>query len=251
MNITATIITLNEAENIKDVILSAKEVCNEIIVIDSQSTDRTRELAEELGAKVIIQPYLGDGPQKAFGVQFATNNWILSLDADERLDSDAINEIKKLNLQNTEYDGYSFARKTFVGKKLIRQWYPDRVVRLYNHNKCIYSTSGGHAKVQTKNAKNLNAHILHYSYKNYEEVIQTSYKFIERGARLAHQDGKRASKIDPFLHGFGALFKSLVLKKGIFYGIDEIHIAVISSFSAYMKYALMLEMQENNSLNGK
>lgn len=251
MNITATIITLNEEKNIKDVILSAKEVCDEIIVIDSQSTDKTRQIAEELGAKVIIQPYLGDGPQKAFGVQFAKNDWILSLDADERLDLDAINEIKQINFEKTKYDGYSFARKTFVGKKLIRQWYPDRVVRLYNHNKCNYSTSEGHAKVQTKYAKDLNAHILHYSYKNYEEVIKTSYKFIERGARLANQDGKKASKMDPFIHGFGALFKSLILKKGIFYGINEIHIAVISSFSAYMKYALMLEMQENDSLDNK
>ena len=247
MKITATIITLNEEKNIKDAILSAKQVCDEVIVVDSKSSDRTVEIAKELGAKVIIQPYLGDGPQKAFGVQFSKNKWILSLDADERLDSDAIEAIKSLDLDNTKHDGFSFARKTFVGKKQIRQWYPDRVVRLYDKTKCGYSTSGGHAKVQSKNPKNLNAHILHYSYANYQEVIKTTYKFIERGARLAHQEGKRASKFDPILHGLGALFKSLILKKGILYGIDEIHIAVISSFSAYMKYALMLEMQENDS----
>ena len=247
MKITATIITLNEEKNIKDAILSAQRVCDEVIVVDSQSSDKTVKIAKELGAKVIIQPYLGDGPQKAFGVQFAKNDWILSLDADERLDHDAIEAIKSLDLDNTKYDGFSFARKTFVGKKQIRQWYPDRVVRLYDKTKCGYSTSGGHAKVQSKNPKNLNAHILHYSYANYQEVIKTTYKFIERGARLAHQEGKRASKFDPILHGIGALFKSLILKKGILYGIDEIHIAVISSFSAYMKYALMLEMQENDS----
>lgn len=247
MNITATIITLNEEKNIKEAIESAKKVCNEVIVVDSQSSDNTTKIAKELGAKVIIQPYLGDGLQKAFGTKYAKNDWILSLDADERLDEDAIEAIKKLDLTNTTYDGYSFARKTYVGKKQIKQWYPDRVVRLYDKNRCGYSTSGGHAKVQAKYPKNLNAHILHYSYANYQEVIKTSYKFIERGARLAYQEGKKASKLDPIVHGIGALFKSLILKKGILYGIDEIHIAVVSSFSAYMKYALMLEMQEKDS----
>ena len=247
MKITATIITLNEERNIEDAIKSVQAVCDEVIVVDSQSSDNTVKIAEKLGAKVIIQPYLGDGPQKAFGVQFAKNDWILSLDADERLDTDAIESIKKLDLTQTLYDGFSFARKTFVGKKQIRQWYPDRVVRLYNKNQCSYSTSGGHAKVEAKHPKDLKAHILHYSYANYQEVIKTTYKFIERGARLAHQEGKKASKFDPLLHGIGALFKSLILKKGILYGIDEWHIAVISSFSAYMKYTLMLEMQNHDS----
>jgi len=245
MKITANIITLNEEKNIEAAIRSVLSVCDEILVVDSQSTDRTREIAESLGAKVIVQPYLGDGPQKAFGAPLANNEWILSLDADERLDANAIEAIKHLDLENTAYDAFSFARKTYVGKHFIKLWYPDRVTRLYNRSKCGFESSGGHAKVKTDNVKALDADMLHYSYADYAEMIKTSHKFITRGARIAHEEGKRSSKCDPLLHGFGALFKALILKGGMFHGIHGWNVAVISAFSSYMKYALMLELQEN------
>jgi glycosyltransferase involved in cell wall biosynthesis len=245
MNITANIITLNEEKNIKECILSVQEVCDEVLVVDSLSSDKTCEIAESLGAKVIKQKYLGDGAQKAFGAPLAKNEWILSIDADERLDKNAIKAIKELDLKNTSYDAFSFARKTFVGKQFIKLWYPDRVTRLYNRTKCSFSTAGGHAKVETDNVKALSADMLHYSYENYSHMIKTTHKFITRGARLAYQDGKRASVYDPFTHGMGALFKALILKGGAFHGINGWNVAVISAFSSYMKYALILEMQED------
>lgn len=245
MKITATIITLNEEKNIEEVIKSVKNVCDEILVIDSLSTDRTCEIAESLGATVIKQAYLGDGPQKAFGVQFASNDWVLSIDADERLDTNAIEEIKKLDLTNTEYDSFSFARKTFVGKNFIKLWYPDRVTRLYNKNLCGYSLAKGHAKVEAKNICDLKADMLHYSYDDYVHMVRTTEKFIKRGAILALEDGKRANAFDPITHGIGALFKTLVLKGGMFHGINGWNVAIISAFSSYMKYAVMLDMQRN------
>ena len=245
MKITANIITLNEEKNISEVIKSVQSICDEVIIVDSLSSDRTCEIAESLGAKVIKQKYLGDGKQKAFVTSYAKYDWVLSIDADERLDTDAIEAIKKIDLDKTSYDGFSFARKTFVGKAYIKLWYPDRVVRLYNRTKCGYTTAGGHARVDAKNVKDLDAHMLHYSYDNYAHMIKITHKFITRGARLAYEDGKRATKLDPFLHGAGALFKALILKGGIFHGIDGLNVAVISAFSSYMKYALILEMQEN------
>lgn len=245
MHITANIITLNEEKNIEAAIRSVLSVCDEVLVVDSQSTDKTREIAESLGAKVVVQPYLGDGQQKAFGAPLAKNDWILSLDADERLDTNAIEAIKKLDLDLTPYDAFSFARKTYVGKHFIKLWYPDRVTRLYNRNKCGFEASGGHAKVKTQNVYALDADMLHYSYSDYGEMIKTSHKFITRGARIAHEEGKKASKFDPFLHGIGALFKALILKGGMFHGIHGWNVAIISAFSSYMKYALMLELQDN------
>ncbi|MBA3026795.1 MAG: glycosyltransferase family 2 protein [Sulfurimonas sp.] len=245
-NITANIITLNEEKNIEAVIKSVQEVCDEVLVIDSLSSDRTCEIAESLGAKVIKQAYLGDGPQKAFGAPFAKNEWILSIDADERLDANAIEAIKNLDLNATSYEAFSFARKTYVGKAFIKLWYPDRVTRLYNKSKCGFSTAGGHARVQTQKVKDLDADMLHYSYEDYAQMVKTSHKFITRGAKIAHEEGKRASAFDPFLHGVGALFKALILKGGAFHGVNGWNVAVISAFSSYMKYALMLEMQEND-----
>nr|WP_321266225.1 glycosyltransferase family 2 protein [uncultured Sulfurimonas sp.] len=243
--ITANIITLNEENNIKDVIESVQEVCDEVLVIDSLSLDKTCEIAKSLGAKVVKQEYLGDGGQKAFGAPLAKNDWILSIDADERLDANAIEAIKNLDLDATSYEAFSFARKTFVGKNFIKLWYPDRVTRLYNRQMCGYSTVGGHAKVESQNIKALDADMLHYSYDDYSHMIKTTHKFITRGARISYEDGKRASFFDPFLHGIGALFKALVLKGGAFHGVNGWNVAVISAFSSYMKYALMLEMQEN------
>lgn len=245
MKITANIITLNEEKNIEAVIKSVQKVCDEVLVVDSLSTDKTCEIAEKLGAKVIKQEYLGDGPQKAFGEPFAKNNWILSIDADERLDLNAIEEIRKLDLENTPYDGFSFARKTYVGDNFIKLWYPDRVTRLYNKNKCAYSKVKGHAKVEAKNICDLDADMLHYSYTDYVHMIKTTEKFIKRGAQISYDAGKRASSFDPFIHGVGALFKALVLKGGAFHGIHGWNVAVISAFSSYMKYALMLELQKN------
>ncbi|MFY9074853.1 glycosyltransferase family 2 protein [Malaciobacter mytili] len=245
MKITANIITLNEEKNIEEVIKSVQTVCDEVLVVDSLSSDKTCQIAESLGAKVIKQEYLGDGPQKAFGAPFAKNEWILSIDADERLDLNAIEEIKKLDLENTTYDAFSFARKTYVGKNFIKLWYPDRVARLYNKRRCGYSTAKGHAKVQTQNICDLEADMLHYSYDDYAHMIRTTEKFIKRGATLAYEDGKRANVFDPFIHGVGALFKTLILKGGAFHGINGWNVAVISAFSSYMKYALMLEMQRN------
>jgi len=245
MKITANIITLNEEKHIESVIKSVQKVCDEVLVVDSLSSDRTCEIAESLGAKVVKQAYLGDGAQKAFGAPLAKNDWILSIDADERLDLNAIEAIKNIDLDETKYDAFSFARKTYVGKAFIKLWYPDRVTRLYNRKKCSYTTAGGHARVETTNIQNLEADMLHYSYENYSQMIKTSHKFITRGARLSYEDGKRAGSFDPFLHGVGALFKALVLKGGAFHGINGWNVAIISAFSSYMKYALMLEMQEN------
>ena len=245
MKITANIITLNEQNNIEAVIKSVQEVCDEVLVVDSLSSDETCKIAESLGARVVKQEYLGDGAQKAFGAPLAKYDWILSIDADERLDINAIEAIKNLDLQNTAFDAFSFARKTYVGKSFIKLWYPDRVTRLYNRTKCEYTTAGGHAKVDTSNVSDLNADMLHYSYDDYAHMIKTSHKFITRGARISYEEGKRASTFDPFIHGVGALFKALILKGGAFHGVNGWNVAVISAFSSYMKYALILEMQEN------
>jgi len=245
--ITANIITLNEEKNIKDAILSVQNLCDEIIVIDSNSTDQTRQIAESLGAKVIIQPYLGDGPQKAFVTSLAKNDWILSIDADERLDKNAIEEIQKLNLETMEYDAFSLRRKTFIGKHFIKLWYPDRLIRLYNRKVSGFTQEIGHAKVLAKKVKLLDGDILHYSYENYSQMINNIEKFASRGAKMLYKKGKKAYWYDPFLHGGLTFFKKLILKGGMFHGIHGWTVSVISGFNTYMKYIILLEMQEKAS----
>lgn len=244
-NITATIITLNEKKHIREVILNVQKICNEVIVVDSFSSDETCEIARELGAKVIEQKYLGDGGQKAFCEQYATNEWILSIDADERLEDEAINYLRNFDFENGEYDAYSFRRKSFIGKKFIKQWYPDRVVRLYKNSTCGYNTKGEHGAVICKSYKDLDIDMLHYSFENFGVLVSKADRFAVNLAKVRFNEGKRASWYDPFLHGMGAFLKGLILKGGIFGGIHEWHVAFASAYNSYMKYVVMLEMAEN------
>lgn len=244
-NITATIITLNEEKHIRDVVLNVQKICDEVIVVDSFSNDKTCEIAKELGAKVIQQKYLGDGGQKAFCEQFATNEWILSIDADERLEEDAIEFLKDFDYENGEFDAYSFRRKSFIGKKFIRQWYPDRVVRLYKKSVCGYNAIGEHGKVETENLKDLDIDMLHYSFEDFAMLVRKADRFAVNLAKVRYLEGKRANWYDPFVHGTGAFFKGLILKGGIFGNIHEWHVAFASAYNSYMKYVIMLEMQEN------
>lgn len=242
--ISATIITLNEEKRIAQVIRNVIQVCDEVIVVDSLSTDRTAEIALSLGARVIEQKYLGDGGQKAFCEQFCTHDWVLSIDADEILDLDAIETMKNLDLAHSSFDGYAFRRKSFIGDKYIRQWYPDSVVRLYNRTKCGYNTKGEHGAVQTKNIQKLSAHMLHYSFENFGMLVKKADRFAVNLAHVRFNEGKRASWYDPFTHGLAAFFKGLIVKRGIFGGIHEWHVAFASAYNAYMKYVIMLELAE-------
>lgn len=246
-NLTATIITLNEAKHIREVIENVQRICNEVIVVDSFSTDDTCEIAESLGAKVYKQKYLGDGGQKAFCEQYATNDWILSIDADERLEDEAIAFLETFDYENGSFDAYSFRRKSFIGKKFIRQWYPDRVVRLYNKTACGYNTTGEHGAVICDNVKDLDIDMLHYSFESFGMLVKKADRFAVNLAKVRYEEGKRASWYDPFAHGAGAFFKGLILKKGIFGGLHEWHVAFASAYNSYMKYVIMLEMQENDA----
>jgi glycosyltransferase involved in cell wall biosynthesis len=244
-NITAAIITLNEEKHIREVIENVQSVCDEVVVVDSFSSDKTVEIAKSLGAKIVEQRYLGDGGQKAFCEQYSSNRWILSIDADERLTQEAIDYIKEMDLDNTVYDGFSFRRQSFIGKKYIRQWYPDRVVRLYDKEKCGYNTEGEHGKVQTDNFKDLDVDMLHYSFTDFGMLVRKADRFAVNLAHVRYKEGKRASWHDPFVHGFGAFFKGMIVKGGIFGGLQEWHVAFASAYNSYMKYVIMLELQEN------
>ena len=244
--ITATVITLNEEKNIRDCILSLQKVCDEVIVVDSLSSDETVAIAEGLGARVYKQEYLGDGPQKDFGVQYANNDWILSLDADERLDDDAIAAINQLDLDNTQHDGFAFRRRNFVGKHWIKAagFYPDEVVRLYDKNKARYLPKKAHSSVNTKNASYLNAHIIHFTYNDYAHWMERINALSSRDAWAMYERGKKVNKLTPALHAIAAVIRKLIFKGGIFQGVDGMTVTITTAFHAYMKYLKLIELYE-------
>jgi glycosyltransferase involved in cell wall biosynthesis len=245
--ISGTIITLNNEKLITDCIMSLKKVCNEVIVLDSLSIDKTTEIAKELGARVYFQEFLGDGPQKKLASSYASNDWVFSLDADERLEDDLIEFVNSLELKTNNYKAFSFRRRNFCGKKWIKaaSFYPDRVTRLYNKSLTNYTMSTSHAYVDSP-AKSINCHLLHYTYSSYTDWINKVNFYSTTSAKTMHIAGIKRSSIRPVTHSLFSFFKKMFLKGGIFQGIDGFTVALTTMFNTYMKYIKLNELYDNN-----
>ena len=140
MAISGLVITYNEEKNIERCVKTLFKVCEEVIIIDSHSSDKTAEIAEKHGAKVYYQKFLGDGLQRRHGLQFCKNDWILNPDTDEFLDEDALKFINSKSYETDIYDGYEFRRTNYLADKKIdfAGWYPDYACRFFNkHNGAV------------------------------------------------------------------------------------------------------------------
>lgn len=247
--ITGTIITLNEARHITDCINSLLRVCDEIIVVDSMSNDNTVELARKLGAKVFLQPYQGDGPQKIYTEQLATHDWVLNMDADERLDEDMVEYIKSLDLAESRYDSYGFRRKNFVGQHWIKaaSFYPDDVVRLYNRTRTGYLPRKRHAYVEPKKVCRTGAHMLHFTYDDYADWIRRINVLSDIDARFMYEEGVRPGRWKPISRAFVAALRKFILKGGLFQGIDGFTVSLTTVFRTYMKYMKLQEIHDKQA----
>ncbi|SFV67359.1 glycosyl transferase, family 2 [hydrothermal vent metagenome] len=245
MKITANIITLNEEHNIKACIESLQDVCDEIIVVDSNSSDATVMIAKSLGAKIVMQEYLGDGFQKNVVLKYATYDWILSIDADERVDAQMSEAIQKVKSASIHPEAYSFKRKNYIGDRWIKVcgWYPDRCTRLYNKNATKFKEVMGHSSVQSRDVKPLEGNIIHYSYKNYHDLLNKTNRFSSRGAKMLLEKDKKANGFSPFLHFMAAFFRKYFLQRGFMQGLDGLTISLTASINSYMKYAKLIEMR--------
>lgn len=248
MKITGNIITLNEEGNIKTCIESLQSVCDEIIVVDSNSSDKTVEIATSLNATVISQAYLGDGPQKNVALKHAEHNWILSIDADERLDQKMINAISSVKQKEHHPDAYSFKRKNYIGDRWIQHcgWYPDVCVRLYNKNEARFRDVAGHSGVEAKQVEQLDGNIIHFSYKNYHDLLYKTNRFSSRGAKMLLDKNRKANGFSPFVHFMAAFFRKYFLQKGFLQGLDGLTISLTASINSYMKYAKLIEMRKSS-----
>ncbi|MBB3190099.1 glycosyltransferase family 2 protein [Halomonas cerina] len=244
--ITGIIITLNEADNIAACIASLQSVCDEILVVDSGSQDDTVAIAQREGASVLHQPYLGDGPQKAFAVPQAKHDWILALDADERLEDDAVAAIRGLALDDAR-QAYRFNRRNFAGHHWIKAagFYPDPVTRLYNRTTSGYLPKKAHSSVAAPAVVDTGAHIRHFTYRDLSHWIQRIDALSSRDAWAMKEGGKGPSAWRPTLHAASAMLRKLVFKGGLLQGQDGMTVAMTTAFHAYMKYAKLNELHEN------
>ncbi|MCS3798425.1 glycosyltransferase family 2 protein [Niastella sp. OAS944] len=239
-SITAVIITHNEARNIQKCLVSLKTVADEIIVVDSFSTDDTVAICQQEGAKVIQNAWPGFGPQKNFGIQHAKHEYILSLDADEALDDELIASIqtaKKQGLQNM----YEFTRLNYYYGKFLRHGfeYPDYKIRLFPKSKVRWNDELVHETLQISpnvTLQRLKGHLLHYTYYAIREHVAKANKYTDLGAELNFKKGKKASWFKIIFSPLITFIQAYVFKKGFLDGGHGFILAVFHAYGAFMKY---------------
>jgi glycosyltransferase involved in cell wall biosynthesis len=250
IKLSVVIITFNEEKNIGRCLESVKEIADEIVVVDSLSTDKTREICESYGARFIEQKFLGYQDQKNFAHNLASFDYILSLDADEALNSELLGEIKSIK-NNFSLDGYSFNRLTNYNGEWIKYcgWYPDVKVRLVKKAKAKWSGGNIHEHLAVDGSVgHLAGELLHYSYDSISMHVQQTNKYSTTEAQILFAKEKRASILKIVTRPFWQFVKDYFFKKGFLDGRYGFVICSINALYVLLKYAKMKELEFNKPL---
>lgn len=236
--ITALIITLNEERHIADCVASLRPVADEVLVIDSFSTDQTKTVAEAQGAKVIEANFAGFGPQRNMGVGFAAHDLILVLDADERLSPELTKSILAVK-ENATADAYSFARLNYIGDRAIKTcgWYPDIHVRMYDRRKVKWNDRKVHeGLIVHGEVKLLQGDLLHYSYDNIAGLKRKSTRYAQLGSEVYKGRNAFFLMIQIVVSPVAKFIKTFILKKGFTDGYLGLVISYYRARETFLKY---------------
>jgi glycosyltransferase involved in cell wall biosynthesis len=250
LKITATIIALNEAEHIRSACESVAWA-DEILVVDSGSTDQTREIARECGARLIERKWPGFAAQKQFAADQAKHEWIFSLDADERVSDKLRASIEDLLFTNEAQlaDGYFMARRAFYMGRWIRGggWYPDRQLRLYKKSRGRWEGNYIHESVKMSpdaRVEFLTGDILHYPGSDAAEHHRLiGERYAPLAARQMFEHGRRTSPALVAVVGPASFIRSFILKGGFRDGLAGFSIAAFAAHHAFLKYLMLWELQ--------
>lgn len=237
-SLSVIIITKNEAENIR-ACLESVAWADEVIVVDSGSVDETVSIAKEMGARVYVHTdWPGFGVQKNRALDYAGHDWVLSIDADERVTAALRTEIEKA-LQSSGADGYYCPRLSQFCGKFIRHsgWYPDYVLRLFRRDAGRFSESLVHESVLlTGRSAKLKNSLLHYSYLTAADVERKVEHYSAAAAQQMLQSGKQSNLAGALLSGVWAFLRTYVLRLGVLDGLAGWHIACMNGRTTYLKY---------------
>lgn len=248
--ISAVIITLNEEKNIGRCLDSLKRIADEVVVVDSLSTDKTKEICAQYGVRFIEQRFLGYIEQKNFAMSLATHDIILSLDADEALDEKLSNEILRVK-KDFKHSGYKFNRLTNYNGFWVRHsgWYPDTKLRLVRKKIARWEGTNPHdALVVDGSIDHLSGDLLHYSYDSISAHILQTNKFSTIEAKSLFDKGKRATIAKLVTRPLFQFFKDYILKRGFLDGHYGFIICFINSLYVLLKYGKMLDLQAKNKV---
>jgi glycosyltransferase involved in cell wall biosynthesis len=214
--------------------------CDEIVVVDSGSTDRTAEIAERLGAKMLDSPWPGYARQKNLAAEHASNDWILSVDADEALSEALEGEIWQIKKNGPKYDAYTMPRMAqYMGRWILHSgWYPDRKVRLYHRSKACWVGDFVHESVEVNGRiGHLESDLLHFTCDSFAEHFKTMDRYTTLAAEQIvskrEQPGWGKLLLDPPW----TFLRSYVLQRGFQDGLEGLTIAYMAALYNFVKYA--------------
>lgn len=246
MKITATVITFNEEHNVAAA-LESLAWADEIIVVDSESNDHTVEIARRFTDRVFVRPWPGYSAQKNFAAHQASNDWIFSLDADERISPELANFIEELKLGGEpEAAAFEMPRLTFYLGRWIKNsgWRPDYKLRLYDRKRARWQGDYLHETLDVDGqVQRLNGNILHYTVRDASEHHLRMDRYTTLAATQSHAQGKRASLASLFVSPMAVFFRSYIFKLGFLDGIPGLAIARFAAHYEFLKNLKLWEMK--------
>ena len=238
--LSVILITRNEEANLADCLASLEGIAQQIVVVDTNSSDRTLDIAKSYGA-VIAQPqdWPGFGPQKNRALDLATGEWVLSLDADERLTPALKSEIVTAIHDSAHVDCFAIPRLSWYCGRFIRHsgWNPDYVDRLFKRGSARFSDDLVHERLITSGqVAKLENPMLHYSFMNYSQVLQKIDRYSTASAEQAFAKGKTSTPLKAVLHGAWSFFRTYFLRAGFLDGPQGFTLAMSNAQGTYYRY---------------
>jgi glycosyltransferase involved in cell wall biosynthesis len=246
-SLSVIIITKNESLNIRECIESIKWA-DEIIVVDSGSTDDTVAICREYTQHVYSHDWPGFGIQKNRALDYASKDWVLSLDADERVTPELRAEIE-MAMREGKAQGYEIPRlSSFCGRFMYHSgWYPDYVLRLFRRGSARFSDNLVHERLlidsQTERLKSL---MLHYAFENLEEVLHKTNQYSTAGAQMQFQRGRKSSLSGAVVRGLWSFVRSYVLRAGFLDGREGFILAVSNAEGTYYRYLKLMLLNKKS-----